>query len=87
MTPKFTSDYSDRSINFLDVQISISDNGEISTDLYTKPTDTHQYLQATSCHPNHTKKGIPYSQALRILRICSDLDKAKERCDELTNNY
>ena len=85
-TIKFTSDYSAHSINFLDVQVSISEDGEITTDLYTKPTDTHQYLQATSCHPNHTKRGIPYSQALRILRICSDLETAKKRCDELTNN-
>jgi predicted GIY-YIG superfamily endonuclease len=85
-TINFTSEYSDKSINFLDVKVSISENGEISTDLYTKPTDTHQYLQADSCHPNHIKKSIPYSQALRILRICSDMDTAKERCGELTNN-
>ena len=85
-TINFTSEYSEKSINFLDVQVSISENGEVSTDLYTKPTDTHQYLQAESCHPNHIKKSIPYSQALRILRICSDLDTAKERCDTLTSN-
>ena len=42
------------------------------TDLFTKPTDTHQLLHRASCHPNHTKKGIPYSQALRIRRICSE---------------
>ena len=41
-------------------------------DLFTKPTDTHQLLHRASCHPNHTKKGIPYSQALRIRHICSE---------------
>ena len=29
-------------------------------------------MHRASCHPNHTKKGIPYSQALRIRRICSE---------------
>ena len=38
----------------------------------TKPTDTHQPLHRTSCHPGHTKKGIPYSQTLRIRWICSE---------------
>ena len=61
------------SIPFLDVQV-INSNGKISTDLYTKPTDTHQYLNWTSCHPRHTKTSIPYSLALRLRRICSTND-------------
>lgn len=36
-----------------------------------------------SCHPNHTKKAIAYSQAIRILRICSDPVTAQNRCEEL----
>ena len=32
-------------------------------------TDTHQFLNPTSPHPYHCKKGIPYSQALRLNRI------------------
>ena len=43
-----------------------------SCDLYTKPTDTHQYLLPTSCHPKHFCKNVPYSLALRLRRICSD---------------
>ena len=58
-------------MNFLDVQVIKQDN-RLITDLFTKPTDTHQLLHRASCHPNHTKKGIPYSQALRIRRICSE---------------
>ena len=50
----------------------IKEGNGIITDLFTKPTDTHQLLHRTSCHPGHTKKGIPYSQALRIRRICSE---------------
>ena len=51
--------------------------------LYTKPTDTHQYLHMNSCHRNHVKKAIAFSQATRILRICSDPATALSRCNEL----
>ena len=58
-------------INFLDVNERIR-NIQVEADLHIKPTDTHQFLDATSCHPYHCKKSIPYSQALRYKRICSD---------------
>ena len=53
--------------------------------MYVKPTDTKQCLLATICHPNHTKRGIPYSQALRILRICSNKESAKLRYTDIVN--
>ena len=46
-------------------------NGRLETDLYVKPTDKHQYLLKSSCHPSHTKQCIPFSMALRLRRICS----------------
>ena len=55
----------------------------IKTDLYTKPTATHQYLHATSCHPHHNKTSIPYSQALRLRRICSNDGDLRNRIEEL----
>ena len=51
--------------------------------LYVKPTDTHQYLHSSSCHPYHCKKGIPYSQTLRLNRICSDSRSFDRRCNDL----
>ena len=53
------------------------------TDLFCKPTDTHQYLHKKSCHPWHTKKAIPYGQALRFCRICSEDHQYQERVGEL----
>ena len=58
-------------------------NGTIETDLYTKPTDKHQHLLSSSCHPQHTKKAIPFSLALRIRRICSTDTNFTLRLNEL----
>ena len=43
-TVKFTCDFSFTSIPFLDVNVSLQDDDKIFTNLYTKPTDKHQYL-------------------------------------------
>ena len=79
---KFTAEWSTEKVNFLDVQV-IKQGNKLVTDLFTKPTDTHQLLHRASCHPNHTKKGIPYSQALRIRRICSEEQFFENRMGEL----
>ena len=73
-TIKFTYKYSRDSIEFLDVMVIKEEGGGLKTDLFVKDTDTHQYLDFSSCHTFHTKKGIPYGQALRIRRIVSDDD-------------
>ena len=52
---KFTADYSFNTINFLDVQV-IKEGNNLVTDLYIKPTDTHQYLEASSCHVKASSK-------------------------------
>ena len=70
-TIKFTSSHSATNVPFLDVNVSLTNDGNICTDLYTKPTDKHQHLLYSSCHPLHTKKAIPFSLALRLRRICS----------------
>ena len=81
-TIKFTAEYSTNKVNFLDVEV-IRRGDTLLTDLYVKPTDTHQYLDASSCHPAHCIKSIPYSQALRLNRICSKGSFFDQRCNEL----
>ena len=81
-TIKFTAEYSKKEVNFLDVNIKLID-GELKTDLFVKPADTHQFLDPTSCHPYHCKKGIPYSQALRLNRICLDNEIFDRRCNDI----
>ena len=50
-TIKFTMDYSEAEINFLSVPVTKVCN-ELETDLYGKPDDMHQHLQAQSCQSN-----------------------------------
>ena len=58
-------------IDFLDVEI-FKEGNQLLAEVFVKSIDTHQYLLATSCHVYHSKKSIPYSQALRFNRICSE---------------
>ena len=81
-TIKFTSESSSTEVPFLDVMVSTRD-GKLCTDLYSKPTDSHQYLHWSSCHPKHTKSSLPYSLAFRLNRICSSPETLKGRIDEL----
>ena len=77
-TIKFTSEVSQDSVVFLDTTVLIDDTRKLYTDLYCKPTDSHNYLLYESYHPRHLTKSLPYSQLLRIRRICtklSDFDK------------
>jgi hypothetical protein len=67
---------------FLDMTVSI-ENNKIKTDLYSKETDKVRYLLPSSCHPAHTFKSLPYSLALRLVRICSDTSDLKKRFTEL----
>ena len=68
---KFTWEISETCVSFLDISTSI--NGDaLATSVTYKPTDSHSYLLFSSSHPNHTKQSIPYSQFLRLRRLCSD---------------
>ena len=42
-TIKFTAKYSKEEVDFLDLNIKLID-GELKTDLFVKPTDTHPFL-------------------------------------------
>ena len=52
--------------------------------MHYKPTDSHSYLLYSSSRPSHVKNSIPYSQLLRLRRLCSeDSDfslKSEEMC-------
>ena len=47
------------------------------------PSDSHQYLLSSSCHPYHYEKGVRYSQSARLNRICSDDNFFDRRSNDL----
>jgi hypothetical protein len=68
---KFTSEHSTGNVTFLDTRVFLQ-NQCLVTDLFTKPTDTHQYLHRNSCHPRQCKLSIPFSLTTRLKRICTN---------------
>ena len=70
-TIKFTAEISNKSVNFLDTTITVAADGSLTTTLYRKPADTFKYLHYRSFHPTHQKRSIPYSQFVRVRRICT----------------
>ena len=54
-TIRFTAEVSNDKHFFLDTTSHLVDD-KVVVDLYTKPTDSHQYLLPTSCHPPHQQE-------------------------------
>ena len=79
---KFTHESNKEHIPFLDLNVRMSGN-KLSTGLYIKPTDRHQYLHYTSSHPEHTKKSVVYTQALRLSRTCLQEKDFKKHIAEI----
>ena len=72
----------EETIQFLDTSCKVIE-GKIITDLYRKETDRNQYLLPNSCHPAHVTDNIPFSLALRIVRICTLQEDREKRFSEL----
>ena len=70
-------------LKFLDVSIILHQNGQLETDIFYKETNSHDYLNYFSHHPQHTKQNIPYNLAKRIIVFVSDEEKMNERLSEL----
>ena len=60
--------------NFLDLNVKLNID-ELTTSVYIKPTDRHQYLSQRSSHLDHIKRSIVYSQTLRASRLISSFNK------------
>ena len=73
---------SENSLAFLDIKLSIKDNG-LSTNVHYKPTDSHVYLLHSSSHPQHVKNAIPFFQFLRLRHLCSDDTDFNNKCEEM----
>ena len=79
---KFTCEYSQENVNYLDVQVIVR-KVKLIFDIYFKRADSNQYLDPSSYHPYHFTKSIPGCQALRINWICSENVSFGLWCEEL----
>ena len=68
---KFTRETSKNELVFLDTKVHLED-GFLISEIYSKPTDSHEHLNPRSCHPPQVTRNNPYSVALRVRRNCSD---------------
>ncbi|XP_033099986.1 uncharacterized protein LOC117103523 [Anneissia japonica] len=79
----FTYEISSNSMAFLDIKLSIEEL-RLTTSVHYKSTDAHTYLNYASSHPPSCKQAIPYSQFLRLRRICSNDEDFKSKTQEKT---
>ena len=56
----------------MDTTVCINNNSKLTITLYKKETDRNVYLHYRSYHPLSLKDNIPFGQALRAKKICTD---------------
>ena len=83
---KYTWEISNASLAFLDIKVSI-EGDSLCTSVHYKPTDSHSYSLYSSSHPSHVKNSIPYSQFLRLHRLCSDDSDFSLKSEEMRNFF
>jgi hypothetical protein len=71
----------------LDLRLHLEQDGTVSTSLFRKPTDGHQYVLWSSAHPKNLKASIPYAQLLRIRRNCSKEEDYRVEADTLLDRF
>ncbi|XP_078520512.1 uncharacterized protein LOC144785528 [Lissotriton helveticus] len=81
---KFSLSYHERSLPFLDVEISVKDN-VLSCSLFQKKTDKNNALHYKSYHPRSLRDNLPYGQYLRVRRNCSTIQQFELHGQGLTS--
>jgi hypothetical protein len=84
---KFTHQHSYKSVDFLDLTVMLDGNNRLTTALYKKPINKHQFLHYNSAHPKHLLNSLPYSSFIRVIRSCSNDDTRKSELDILNQKF
>ena len=87
-TIKFDSKLSKTTIEFLDTKVyKNKEQNKLLTTVYCKPTDRRNFLHYTSAHPRSLIKSIPYSQALRLKKICAETSELSKNLQVLKESF
>ncbi len=84
---EFTATISDTKVDFLDTTVKVDEHRKLYTTLYTKPTDTHDYLLYQLAHPKHCMNATPFSQLLRVRKICKQDADFVENAEMILGNF
>ena len=57
-----------KSVDYLDVTLSLSEDNTIHYKLYRKETDARRYLQTDSFHPEQVFRSVVFSQMIRVIQ-------------------
>ncbi|CAJ0942722.1 unnamed protein product [Ranitomeya imitator] len=83
----FTMTHHHHEISFLDTLVMTDIYGNLSTDLYSKPTDLNSLLDYDSFHPRRMINSIPKSQIHRVHKIVSDPSLKAQRTTEMQSKF
>ena len=83
---QFEYQISSSCLSFLDIKLQITDN-HITTSIFYKETDSHSYLHNDSSHNPKCITSIPFSELLRLRRLCSDDEDFKTKANEMSTFF
>ena len=72
-----------KSVNYLDVELTLGENNNIDYRLFKKETDARLYLNTDSFHPDHVFKSVVFSQMIRVIKRNSQDHTCVEVLEEL----
>ena len=80
---RFTYDWSNKELTYLDVRLIITEEGKLETDRFIKPTNPQLFLHYQSNHPKHVFQALVYGQAITVRTICSKDEYVNKHIDLL----
>ena len=84
---KFDCKVDYKQMEFLDTLVCIDQQNKLQTTLSRKSSDRQNFLNAKLEHLYSLKKSIPYSQTLRIRRICSTFQEYHSHSRKLIEQF
>ena len=78
---QFEYQISSSCLSFLDIKLQITDN-HITISIFYKEIDSHSYLHNGSSHNPKCITSIPFSELLRLRRLCSDDEDFKTKANK-----